>query len=277
MNLDSVVKYHFAKSTQINDSPRATSSDTLTGTDVMAAMGMCQSRAPLGYSAFLGKMEISDNEKRRAVQLLTQYGMKHCDKVAALRKLSSNTKVKVVQTLAKFAFKDYCRSAASEIECPKCKGGRVFKSTGKAVKSHYTMRLPEWARVEMKQSPSDFDSVREVDDVSHKLCDKCNGKGVVRTSCCKCNGRGQAVDRKASEEQGVPVKRDCKQCLGRGYERLPAADAYRAITLYAPDLTSTVWDKAVKPFYEKLITELLASEEEANRQLAKVTSSFAEI
>ena len=65
MNLDSVVKYHFAKSTQINDSPRATASDTLTGTDVMAAMGMCQSRAPLGYSAFLGKMEISITEKKK--------------------------------------------------------------------------------------------------------------------------------------------------------------------------------------------------------------------
>ena len=63
----------------------------------MAAMGMCQSHSPLGFSAFLGKMEISDTEKKQAIQLLTQYGMKHCDKVAALRKLSSNIKVKVVQ------------------------------------------------------------------------------------------------------------------------------------------------------------------------------------
>lgn len=40
MNLENTVKYHFAKSTLISDSPRATGSDSLTGTDVMAAMGM---------------------------------------------------------------------------------------------------------------------------------------------------------------------------------------------------------------------------------------------
>ncbi|MCU6209480.1 antitermination protein, partial [Enterobacter cloacae] len=59
MNLKNAVKSYFAKSTQINDTPRAISSETLTGTDVMAAMGMTQSRTTLGYSAFLGKMEIS--------------------------------------------------------------------------------------------------------------------------------------------------------------------------------------------------------------------------
>ena len=50
------MKYHFAKSTLISDSPRATASDSLTGTDIMAAMGMTQERAAMGYSAFLGKM-----------------------------------------------------------------------------------------------------------------------------------------------------------------------------------------------------------------------------
>ncbi len=239
----------------------------------MAAMGMCQSHSPLGFSAFLGKMEISDTEKKQAIQLLTQYGMKHCDKVAALRKLSSNIKVKVVQKLATFAYRDYCRSAASVVECPACKGKRFLTKRGKAVKSHYTMHLPDWAK-ELGQSPSDFDVQRVVDENHQELCQKCNGKGFVSTACCKCSGRGEAVDRKETERQGVPVKRSCKQCNGRGYERLPAAEAYRAITISAPGITPTVWDKAIKPFYEALITELHKSEEEANRQLARVTSNF---
>lgn len=37
MNLENTLKYHFAKSTMISDSPRATASDSLTGTDIMAA------------------------------------------------------------------------------------------------------------------------------------------------------------------------------------------------------------------------------------------------
>lgn len=47
MNLENTVKYHFAKSTLISDSPRATASDSLTGTDIMAAMGMTQERAAM--------------------------------------------------------------------------------------------------------------------------------------------------------------------------------------------------------------------------------------
>jgi len=69
MNLENTVKYHFAKSTMISDSPRATASDSLTGTDIMAAMGMTQERAALGYSAFLGKMGISNNDRERAIAL----------------------------------------------------------------------------------------------------------------------------------------------------------------------------------------------------------------
>ncbi|MGS8722520.1 antitermination protein, partial [Salmonella enterica subsp. enterica serovar Infantis] len=81
---------HSPKSTQLSDSKRAKSSDSMTNTDVMAEFGMVQSRAPLGFSAYSGKMNLSDNDKRKAIQVLVQHGMKHCDKVAALRKLDTN-------------------------------------------------------------------------------------------------------------------------------------------------------------------------------------------
>ena len=114
MNLENTVKYHFAKSTMISDSPRATASDSLTGTDIMAAMGMTQERAAMGYSAFLGKMGISNNDRERAIGLLAEYALTKCDKVAALRKLSANVKPQVIKILAAFAFEDYSRSASSK-------------------------------------------------------------------------------------------------------------------------------------------------------------------
>ncbi|HBU1595201.1 TPA: antitermination protein, partial [Klebsiella pneumoniae] len=110
MNLENTVKYHFAKSTLISDSPRATASDSLTGTDIMAAMGMTQERAAMGYSAFLGKMGISNNDRDRAIGLLAEYALTKCDKVAALRKLSPTVKPKVIRILAEYAFEDYSRS-----------------------------------------------------------------------------------------------------------------------------------------------------------------------
>lgn len=63
MNLESAVKYHFAKTTSISDAPSSTSPDRLTGTDVMGAFGYCQSKESFGFSAFSGKMEISQNDK----------------------------------------------------------------------------------------------------------------------------------------------------------------------------------------------------------------------
>ncbi|EJW2527052.1 antitermination protein, partial [Salmonella enterica] len=125
MNLENTVKFHTPKSPQLSDLPRATASDSLTNTDVMAAFGMVQSRASLGYSAFLGKMEISSNDREKAIELLTAYALKHCDKVTALRKLENDIKPKVMQVLATFAFADYSRSAASTRTCDCC-GGKKF-------------------------------------------------------------------------------------------------------------------------------------------------------
>nr|VUD31406.1 putative late gene regulator [Raoultella sp. NCTC 9187] len=105
MNLENTVKYHFAKSTLISDSPRATASDSLTGTDIMAAMGMTQERAAMGYSAFLGKMGISNNDRERAIELLAEYALTRCDKVAALRKLAPNVKPRVIHILAAYALR----------------------------------------------------------------------------------------------------------------------------------------------------------------------------
>lgn len=257
MRLESAVKFHSPKSPQLTDSPRATASEALTGTDVMAAFGMVQSRASLGFSAFSGKMNLSDNDKRKAVQLLVQHGMKHCDKVAAFRKLETNIKGKVVQTLATFAYQDYCRSAASQLACPCCKGAGVVR------KKEMVVKHPGCG----EKTPA-----KTAEETVEVTCTKCKGRGALSTSCVKCRGRGVALDRRKSEEQGVPVMSPCKQCSGRGYERLPAASCYRAICQFTDAISPGVWDKAIKPFYESLILELEKEESAADAILSKVTS-----
>jgi len=257
MNLESAVKFHSPKSPQLSDAPRATASDSLTGTDVMAAFGMVQSRAPLGFSAFSGKMNLSEVDKKKAVQLLMQYGVKHCDKVAAFRKLETNVKGKILQTLATFAYQDYCRSAASQLTCSCCKGRGVIRKDALVVKH------PGCG----EKTPA-----KTANEQVEETCKKCSGRGVISTSCVKCRGRGMALDRKKSEEQGVPVMSACRQCSGRGYERLPAASCYRAICQFTDAISPGVWDKAVKPFYENLIAEIEKAESSANAILSKVTS-----
>ena len=103
------------------------------------------------------------------------------------------------------------------------------------------------------------------------MCQKCNGKGEVSVACCKCNGRGEAVNREETERQGVPVKHTCKQCSGRGYERIPTTKAFRVVSVLAPTLTLDVWKRGVSPFYEGLISHCHAEETYADSMLAKVT------
>ena len=109
-------------------------------------------------------------------------------------------------------------------------------------------------------------------EMTESLCAKCNGAGVISTSCVKCRGRGVALDRKKTDLQGTPVYSSCKQCSGRGYERLPAASCYRAICQFTDAISAGVWDKAIKPFYESLITQIEKEESQADAELSKVTS-----
>lgn len=270
MNLENTVKYHFAKSTLISDSPRATASDSLTGTDIMAAMGMTQERAAMGYSAFLGKMGISNNDRDRAIGLLAEYALTKCDKVAALRKLATGVKPLVIHQLATFAFEDYSRSAASVKQCDCCAGTGFIEADVFTMKSHYTMRLPQWAK-DLKQSPSDFEVKRQVKEVARVLCSTCKGKKVVSCACSDCRGRGKAVNQDLTEKQGVPVLADCKRCSGRGYERIPSTEAHSAVCQITDAISLDTWKKSVKPFYDQLITKFDIEEAWAEKQLKQIT------
>lgn len=275
MNLESTVKYHFAKSTQISDSPRATASDSLTGTDIMAAMGMTQERAAMGYSAFLGKMGISRNDREKAINLLSQYAISCCDKVAALRKLESDIKPLVMQQLATFAYEDYSRSAASNKTCDCCKGAGfieadVFsmKTSMAGVDRDIIKKTKEWG---FKIIPSQYENRREVREVARVLCQKCKGKRVVSAACNDCHGRGKAVNEKMTKEQGVPVIGNCKRCSGRGYERIPSTEAYAAVCSITEEISLDTWKKSVKPFYDQLITKFDIEESWAESQLKAIT------
>lgn len=259
MNLENTIKYHFAKSTMISDSPRATASDSLTGADIMAAMGMTQERAAMGYSAFLGKMGISNNDRERAIALLAEYALTKCDKVAALRKLGAGVKPLVMRQLAIFAFEDYSRSAASVKQCDFCAG------TGFLQADVFTNKF---RKPEGKMTVSGMVKVKETVRV---LCKKCNGTGTLSAACSDCHGRGKAMSKELTDKQGVPVMADCKRCSGRGYERIPSTEAYAAISQITDAISLDTWKKSVKPFYDQLITKFDIEEAWAETQLKAIT------
>lgn len=255
MSLEATVKYHFPKGQNFSGTAPQTSPDTLTGTDYIAAMGMAMARAPIGYSAFMGKVGVSENDAARAVSLLTEFALQSCDKVAALRKLDTDTKPAVMQVLATYAYMDYCRSAASVKPCECCQAKGFIE-----------------ACIFSMKSPLSGGHARHVEDTVRVLCKQCGGKGVVSTACRDCNGRGWAVMKAETEKQGVPVMGDCKRCCGRGYERIPAVEAFRAVCDITDSISLATWDRSGKPFYDQLIGKLEIEESWANAALNKVTA-----
>lgn len=255
MSLEATVKYHFPKGQNFSGTAPQTSPDTLTGTDYIAAMGMVMARAPIGYSAFMGKVGVSENDAARAVCLLTEFALQSCDKVAALRKLATDIKPAVMQVLATYAYMDYCRSAASVKPCECCHAKGFIE-----------------ADVFSMKSPLSGGYARNVKDTVRVLCKQCGGKGVVSTACRDCNGRGRAVMKVETKKQGVPVMGDCKRCCGRGYERIPSTEVHRTVEGVTDEISLDTWKKSVKPFYNGLIGKIEVEESLANIALNKVTA-----
>jgi len=277
MNLEAIAKYFSPKSPMLGDSTPATASDSLTISDVMGALGMCQAQAEFGLAAFLGKVGISETDKVKAVVLLAKHGMAHCDKVAAIRKLPGEVKVRVVLTLSVFAYLDYCRSAASEVPCDACDDGFIEERKfvmNKLAQAHDTSY--SFVRGDLPASITPIEG-REMlvkhtfYDVTRKACPKCNGKRVIKTACNDCRGRCVVVDKAESERQGVPVKKPCKRCSGRGYERIPSTDAFRAIGGITENISLDTWKKSVKPFYDEMIIRLEVEESIAGAALRVTT------
>ncbi|MCK3439665.1 antitermination protein, partial [Escherichia coli] len=189
MKLEDLPKYYSPKSLGLTDASASTSKDTLSITDVMAAQGMTQNWAEMGFSAFLGKMGISMNDRERATELLTEYALSRCDRVAALRKLPAEIKPAVMRIMASYAFEDYARSAASKKQCPCCHGKKFIESEVFTNKIQYPDgKPPVWAKCTKGVYPSYWEEWKKVREVVKVACPECGGKGEVSTACKDCRG-----------------------------------------------------------------------------------------
>lgn len=272
MRLESLPKLFAAKSSMISDSPRATATDALTGTDYMAAIGLADLKSGFGLDLFLAKMGISSPD--RAVESLVKYAFTQTSKHKAIEQLDDDIKQAVVQLLANFAYQDYARSAASTRECDCCHGEGFIDAEVFTTKTHTPWVAKDIVKTTLewgfKITPSDYEVRRELREVVRVLCPSCKGKKVL-SNACRCNGRGEVLDKAETERQGVPVYKDCCKCSGRGYSKLPAEDVRRALIGVDIEISQPSWSRNFKPFYEHLITKCHTEESYADSMLSKVT------
>ncbi|ARF49636.1 antitermination protein [Pantoea stewartii] len=259
MKLESALKYFNPKSQQYDATTPATGSDSLTGTDLMGAVGFCQSKAPFGISAVLAKSTGSNEETYRTVEQLLQYANRTAPKL--LRKAAGAKLGRCLMVLSKLAFDEYARSASSTAPCQHC-NGTGFNHVMRSV-----VKYPGYISAvdgEEKIPP------RIVDEMVREKCTRCDGKGRVYARC-RCNGTGRVRDLEASKRQGVPVDKECERCSSRGYRRLPSSMAYRSVALLVPDLTQSSWSRNWKPFFEMLVSKCEIEEAHADAVFMKAT------
>ncbi|MGO2337105.1 antitermination protein Q [Providencia sp.] len=266
MKLENALKNFHPKSPTFGNVAGCTSPDRITGTDIMAAMGMTESQAEFGMTAFLAKNDVSEEDKFSTVEALMQYAKKITPKL--VRKAAGNKLGYCLIVLAKMAFEDYARSAGSVCQCSACSGkGMVDK---KITTKKYSSRAAIFSSFSKGQLKRYTNTERDVVDTEKVICESCNGKGQL-THRCRCKGRGKVLDEAQSELQGAPVYKDCPRCAGRGFNRVPSSVAYNAIRHLVPDLTQSSWSRNWKPFYEKLASKCFIEESAAEQAFRKVT------
>ena len=251
MNLESLPKYYSPKSPKLNDDAPATGGDALSISDVMAAQGMVQAEAPLGFNLFLAKIGIQDPQP--AIEGLMNYAL--ALKNPVLNKLSDAARAEMARCLAQFAYSDYARSAASSCECDHCNGKGVIRIMREVVKHPGVKGIEATVRRE------------EVEE----LCKHCAGKGKISTACRDCSGRGTAIDKKRSLLHGVPVQKICDRCNGKGYSRLPTTLARARVARLVPDMTDYQWYSGYADVINKLVSKCWQEETYAELKLREVT------
>lgn len=251
MNLESLPKFYSPKSPKLNDQTPATGGVALTITDVMAAQGMVQSKASLGFNLFLAKMGIQDPAP--AIDGLMQYAL--ALKNPVLGKLSEKARGEVLPVLVQFAYADYSRSAASKSTCPHCEGKGVVRAMQDVVKHPGVNGVEATVKHEAVEV----------------MCQHCAGKGDVGTACRGCKGKGTVLDEKRTKLIGAPVRKVCGRCNGNRFSRLPTTLARARIEKVIPDLTSYQWYNGYADVIVLLVTKCWQEEAFAEAQLRKVT------
>ncbi|KMQ82923.1 antitermination protein [Lasius niger] len=278
MRLEQALKYFFAKTSTISDSPRATASDALTGTDIMAAFGLADSKAGFGFDLFLAKHGISGPEL--AVESLYQFSLTQVGKSQSIANLAEDTKHIVLQTLATFAFQDYSRSAASVRPCECCNGKGFIDTEVFTTKVHTPFPAREIVKMSLQMEvkgfkPSEYDVHRELREKVKVLCPTCKGKKVL-SNACRCHGKGKVLDKDATEKRGgIPVYKDCDKCDARGYSRLKFSAVMAALNQQESGIGKTFAYDHLHPFMEMLVAQCHKEESLAETMLGMVTKGDA--
>lgn len=249
MNLESLPQYFLPKSMMPGAVPCGITADTLTITDIMAALGLANAKAGVGIELYLAKAGVLNPAD--IIAYIEQIALSRSGRHATLKRMDDQQKHDFLRILASYVFRDYSLSAASQLQCSNCTGSGFIDA------EVFTMKSCRIRDTWMPQEQG-----REIVRV---ICKPCNGKGHLKSEC-RCRGRGEVVDKKKTELQGLPVYKACPRCKGRGYPRQKDTEVFKAL-----GVTETTWRRNFKLFYERLVEHCHMEESYAESVLKRIT------
>ena len=264
MKLEALPKFFSPKSMMPGAVPCGITAETLTITDVMAALGLATSKSAIGIELYLAKAGVlhTDNILAFIYELATQRASRN----RPLQAMPEQQREAFLLILAQYVFRDYSLSAASRATCSSCAGDGFIDAEVFTNKVTYPDgKPPKWVKVTKGISPSDWEEVKTIREQVRVICKACNGKGSTKNEC-RCRGRGEVLDKKKSKLQGLPVFKQCPRCSGRGYPRLKDTEVFKAL-----GVTETTWRRNFKLFFDRLVEYCHIEESFAEKMLERVT------
>lgn len=264
MKLEALPKFFSPKSMMPGAVPCGITAETLTITDVMAALGLATSKSAIGIELYLAKAGVlhTDNILAFIYELATQRASRN----RALQAMPEQQREAFLLILAQYVFRDYSLSAASRVTCSSCGGAGFIDAEVFTNKVTYPDgKPPKWVKVTKGIYPSYWEEVKSIREQVRVICKACNGKGSTKNEC-RCRGRGEVLDKKKSELQGLPVFKQCPRCSGRGYPRLKDTEVFKAL-----GVTETTWRRNFKLFFDRLVEYCHVEESFAEKMLERVT------
>ncbi|MBP5847375.1 hypothetical protein KAU61_08660, partial [Klebsiella variicola] len=100
--------------------PCGITADTLTITDVMAALGLAASKSAIGIELYLAKAGVLSPDN--IIAFIIEMATKRASRNRPLQAMEEDQRRAFLRVLAEYVFRDYSLSAASKVKCSSCDG-----------------------------------------------------------------------------------------------------------------------------------------------------------
>lgn len=188
MKLEALPKFFSPKSMMPGAVPCGITAETLTITDVMAALGLATSKSAIGIELYLAKAGVLHPDN--IIAFINELATQRASRNRPLQAMPEQQREAFLLIMAEYVFRDYSLSAASRVTCSSCAGDGFIDAEVFTNKVTYPDgKPPKWVKVTKGISPSDWEEVKTIREQVKVICKTCNGKGASRTNA----GAGGAV------------------------------------------------------------------------------------